>query len=103
MQRRLIRVHTNDQRAHGWFNDHDRVGNPLDPVTQMGPLTSKEHQERVLAFCDIAVKEGGDILGGVGDSGYGRELGVEAMYEYTEAKSVWVNVDAPTVASFGEE
>ena len=27
-------------------------------------------------------------------SGYGREMGFEAMREYTEAKSVWVNVDA---------
>ena len=29
-----------------------------------------------------------------GLSGYGREMGFEAMHEYTEAKSVWVNVDA---------
>jgi aldehyde dehydrogenase (NAD+) len=27
-------------------------------------------------------------------SGYGREMGFEAMHDYTEAKSVWVNVDA---------
>jgi acyl-CoA reductase-like NAD-dependent aldehyde dehydrogenase len=33
-------------------------------------------------------------LGGVRNSGYGREMGFEAMREYTEAKSVWVNVDA---------
>ena len=29
-----------------------------------------------------------------GLSGYGREMGFEAMREYTEAKSVWINVDA---------
>lgn len=180
-----------------------RIGDPLDLTTQMGPLTSREHQERVLAFCETALKEGGEILyggrrpddptlakgnyvlptivrakpedtvcqeevfgpfvtlttfsneeevvqmangtvyglgggfwtndlkrahrlakklrtgmvwvnaykrgnagspfGGVGDSGYGPELGLEAMYEYTEAKSVWVNFDAPTVAWFGED
>jgi acyl-CoA reductase-like NAD-dependent aldehyde dehydrogenase len=33
-------------------------------------------------------------FGGVGDSGYGREMGFEAMHGYTEPKSVWVNVDA---------
>ena len=33
-------------------------------------------------------------FGGVGQSGYGREMGFEAMREYTQAKSVWVNVDA---------
>jgi acyl-CoA reductase-like NAD-dependent aldehyde dehydrogenase len=33
-------------------------------------------------------------FGGVGMSGYGREMGFEAMREYTQVKSVWVNVDA---------
>ena len=33
-------------------------------------------------------------FGGTGLSGYGREMGFEAMHEYTEAKSVWINVDA---------
>ncbi|MEG0556200.1 MAG: aldehyde dehydrogenase family protein, partial [Comamonas sp.] len=33
-------------------------------------------------------------FGGVGKSGYGREMGFEAMREYTQVKSVWVNVDA---------
>ena len=33
-------------------------------------------------------------FGGVGRSGYGREMGFEAMREYTVAKSIWVNVDA---------
>jgi len=171
-----------------------RLGNPLDPATEMGPLTSKLHQERVLKFCGIAKEQGGEILlggkppaapelqagcfveptvvrakltdrvcqeevfgpfvtvstfkddaevlamannthyglggglwtsnlqrahvmarqmesgmvwincykrfhpgspfGGIKDSGYGREMGHFAMHEYTEPKSVWVNVDA---------
>jgi betaine-aldehyde dehydrogenase len=33
-------------------------------------------------------------FGGVGRSGYGREMGFEAMHEYTEPKSVWINVEA---------
>jgi aldehyde dehydrogenase (NAD+) len=36
----------------------------------------------------------GSPFGGVGASGYGREMGFEAMREYTQPKSVWVNVDA---------
>ncbi|MGZ5909218.1 MAG: aldehyde dehydrogenase family protein [Reyranella sp.] len=36
----------------------------------------------------------GSPFGGVGKSGYGREMGFEAMHDYTEPRSVWVNVDA---------
>jgi acyl-CoA reductase-like NAD-dependent aldehyde dehydrogenase len=34
-------------------------------------------------------------FGGVRQSGYGREMGFEVMREYTQVKSVWINVDAP--------
>jgi aldehyde dehydrogenase (NAD+) len=173
-----------------------RVGDPLDPATEMGPVTSAEHRDRVLRYVGIAREEGGEVLtggiapddpslahgyylrptvvraeprsrvsqeevfgpfvtvttfrsddealrianeveyglggglwtrdvsrahsiasqirtgmvwintykrvspgspfGGVGRSGYGREMGFEAIREYTEAKSVWLNVDADT-------
>jgi aldehyde dehydrogenase (NAD+) len=33
-------------------------------------------------------------FGGVGVSGYGRDFGPEAIHDYTEAKSIWINVDA---------
>jgi acyl-CoA reductase-like NAD-dependent aldehyde dehydrogenase len=171
-----------------------RLGDPTDPATEMGPLTSAEHRDRVLGYVKVARDEGGEILtggsapddaqlargfyvrptvvradpasrvcheevfgpfvtvstfrdeddavtiansteyglggglwtrdlsrahrvarsirsgmvwinsykrvnpgspfGGVGESGYGREMGFEAMHEYTDAKSVWINVDA---------
>jgi acyl-CoA reductase-like NAD-dependent aldehyde dehydrogenase len=171
-----------------------RLGDPKDPATEMGPLTSPGHRDRVLSYLKVAVDEGGEVLtggrppaapelargcyveptivraepshrvareevfgpfmtvhrfateeealaiangveyglggglwtrdlsrahrvardlragmvwvnsykrvnpgspfGGVGASGYGREMGFEAMREYTEAKSVWINVDA---------
>ena len=172
-----------------------RIGNPLEAGTEMGPLTSKLHRDRVLAYVEVALEQGGEILcggkapdaaalargcyveptvvkvrsfgdrvareevfgpfvtvltfkddaealqianstdyglgsglwtanlqrahrmarelragmvwinsykrvspgspfGGVGASGYGREMGFEAMREYTQSKSVWVNVDA---------
>jgi aldehyde dehydrogenase (NAD+)/betaine-aldehyde dehydrogenase len=170
-----------------------RIGHPLDQATQLGPLTSAAHRDRVLDYIKIAADEGGDVLtggmppadpalaagfylqptvvraaprdrvcleevfgpfatvttfsredeavaiangtdyglggglwtsdlsrahrvaaalkagmvwvnsykrvnpgspfGGVGMSGYGREMGFEAMQEYTQAKSVWINVD----------
>jgi aldehyde dehydrogenase (NAD+) len=171
-----------------------RLGDPLDPATEMGPLTSAGHRDRVLSYIELAQAEGGEILtgggvpssaalergfyvqptvvradpgsrvsreevfgpfvtvstfrtdaealqiansveyglggglwtrdlsrahrvaqalrsgmvwinsykrvnpgspfGGTGLSGYGREMGFEAIREYTESKSVWVNVDA---------
>ncbi|MCX2812464.1 MULTISPECIES: aldehyde dehydrogenase family protein [unclassified Pseudomonas] len=171
-----------------------RLGDPLDPNTEMGPLTSALHRDRVLSYVAVAQEEGGKILtggraptapglvdgyyveptivealphhrvsqeevfgpfvtvlrfstddealaiangtayglgsglwtqnlqrahqmaskiragmcwincykrvspgspfGGVGQSGYGREMGFEAIHDYTEAHSVWVNVDA---------
>jgi aldehyde dehydrogenase (NAD+) len=171
-----------------------RLGDPKDPATEMGPLTSPGHRDRVLSYIKLAVDDGGEVLtggrpptapdlsrgcyveptivraepshrvareevfgpfmtvhrftteeealaiangveyglggglwtrdlsrahriagalragmvwvnsykrvnpgspfGGVGASGYGREMGFEAMREYTEARSVWINVDA---------
>ncbi|MEP9399068.1 aldehyde dehydrogenase family protein [Mesorhizobium sp. KR2-14] len=41
-----------------------RLGDPLDPQTEMGPLTSKMHQERVLQFCQVAKDEGGEVITG---------------------------------------
>jgi aldehyde dehydrogenase (NAD+)/betaine-aldehyde dehydrogenase len=171
-----------------------RLGDPLDPTTEMGPLTSQRQQQSVLTYCDVARQQGAELLlggkkpaaaalakgffveptvvkaqpedrvcqeevfgpfvavttfrdeaeaiaiansteyglggglwtanlqrahrvansmragmvwinsykrvnpgspfGGVGSSGYGRDMGFEAMHDYTDAKSVWVNVDA---------
>ena len=39
-----------------------RVGDPLDPETEMGPLTSAQHRDRVMAYCKVARDEGGEIL-----------------------------------------
>src|SRR5436190_1936923 len=41
-----------------------RIGNPLEEATQLGPLTSKDHQKRVLGYVDIAKGEGGQVLFG---------------------------------------
>ncbi len=43
-----------------------RIGDPMDEKTEIGPLTTKEHFERVLSFADIAANEGAKILCGGG-------------------------------------
>jgi len=194
--RLLLQEKIADQFLDGFIKlaESIKLGDPLAEGTEMGPLTSKMHQERVLSYVQIAHQEGGEVLtggavpddpaladgcyvrptvvraqpqdrvcqeevfgpfvsvstfkdedevlamangteyglggglwtrdlqrahrlarqihtgmfwincykrvnpgspfGGVRSSGYGREMGFEAMHEYTDAKSVWVNVDA---------
>ena len=42
-----------------------RPGDPFDPDTQLGPLVTKDHQQRVLGFIDAGRKEGATVaLGG---------------------------------------
>lgn len=43
-----------------------RVGNPLDPETEMGPLTSIGHRDRVLQYIEVAKEQGSAILMGGG-------------------------------------
>ncbi len=40
-------------------------------------------------------------FGGFGHSGHGRSSGVEALYEYTQVKSIWVETAAEPAISFG--
>jgi aminomuconate-semialdehyde/2-hydroxymuconate-6-semialdehyde dehydrogenase len=41
-----------------------RVGDPLDEATQMGPLVSREHLDKVLGYIDLAQDEGAKLLTG---------------------------------------
>ncbi len=41
-----------------------RVGNPLDPATEMGPLAFESHLEKVLAYARLAGEEGAEVLCG---------------------------------------
>ena len=43
----------------------------------------------------------GSPFGGIGQSGYGREMGFEAMHEYTEAKAIWINYGAQLPRLYG--
>nr|WP_198289966.1 aldehyde dehydrogenase family protein [Nocardioides sp. Iso805N] len=40
------------------------VGDPLDPATEMGPLVSERHAERVLALMRRGAQEAGETVGG---------------------------------------
>lgn len=50
-----------------------KVGHPLDPDTEIGPLIHKEHFDKVTSYFDIAKEDGATIAAGgtrVGDTGY---------------------------------
>lgn len=54
-----------------------RVGDPFDPATQLGPLVSREHFEKVCAYMDAAKASGArHVCGGdvITDGGLGRGL-----------------------------
>jgi acyl-CoA reductase-like NAD-dependent aldehyde dehydrogenase len=46
-----------------------RLGNGLDPETTMGPLVSREQQERVLSYIDAGQSEGAKLATGGGNGG----------------------------------
>jgi acyl-CoA reductase-like NAD-dependent aldehyde dehydrogenase len=43
-----------------------RVGDPMDPATEVGPLAFEAHMQKVLGYCEIARAEGAEILAGGG-------------------------------------
>lgn len=43
-----------------------RIGNPVEPSTQIGPLISPEHRDKVEGYVRLALEEGGRILCGGG-------------------------------------
>lgn len=50
-----------------------KVGHPLDPGTEIGPLISEEHFTKVTSYFDIAKQDGATVAAGgetVGDKGY---------------------------------
>ncbi|OAN70712.1 5-carboxymethyl-2-hydroxymuconate semialdehyde dehydrogenase [Jannaschia sp. EhC01] len=50
-----------------------RVGHPLDPATEVGPLISEEHFTKVTSYFDIAKQDGATVAAGgeaIGSEGY---------------------------------
>ena len=41
-----------------------RIGNPMDPATELGPLAFEEHMKRVLSFAEVARADGATLLTG---------------------------------------
>lgn len=74
-----------------------RIGNPLEETTQMGPLTSKDHQKRVLEYVDVAKDEGAEILYG------GRMPGTEETARGYYVMPTLVRADDPKMRVCQEE
>ncbi|MGY3437173.1 MULTISPECIES: 5-carboxymethyl-2-hydroxymuconate semialdehyde dehydrogenase [unclassified Marinovum] len=50
-----------------------KVGHPLDPATEIGPLVTQEHFDKVTGYFEIAKTDGATVAAGgetVGDTGY---------------------------------
>ena len=50
-----------------------KVGHPLDPATEIGPLVTEEHYDKVTSYFDIAKEDGATVAAGgekIGDEGY---------------------------------
>ena len=50
-----------------------KVGHPLDPATEVGPLVTEEHFSKVTSYFDIAKQDGATVAAGgevVGETGY---------------------------------
>ena len=50
-----------------------RVGHPLDPETEIGPLATEEHYNKVVGYFDIAKEDGATVAAGgvkLSDQGY---------------------------------
>lgn len=50
-----------------------KVGHPLDPATEIGPIVTEEHYNKVTSYFDIAVEDGATVAAGgvkVGNEGY---------------------------------
>ncbi len=93
------------------------MGDPADPDTQVGPVTTPPQYRKILDYLDIGRQEGAEPVlgGGPADSnlfGSGRfvqptiftgvtnamriarESGQEAIHEYLQQKSVWISTAA---------
>jgi 5-carboxymethyl-2-hydroxymuconic-semialdehyde dehydrogenase len=50
-----------------------KVGHPLDPATEIGPIVTEEHYNKVTSYFDIAQEDGATVAAGgvkLGDEGY---------------------------------
>lgn len=60
-----------------------RMGHPEDEQTEIGPLVSKVHRDKVLSYYELAREEGANIVTGGGIPGFGDERDQGAWVEPT--------------------
>ena len=60
-----------------------RMGHPEDEQTEIGPLVSKAHRDKVLSYYELAREEGADIVTGGGIPDFGDERDQGAWVEPT--------------------
>ena len=51
-----------------------RIGSPLEQSTEVGPLISKQHREKVLSYYRLACEEGATVVTGGGTPQFGNSL-----------------------------
>ena len=51
-----------------------RIGSPLEKTTELGPLISAQHREKVLSYYQLALKEGATVVTGGGIPQFGNTL-----------------------------
>ena len=51
-----------------------RLGPPTDPATEIGPLISKQHRDKVVSYYDLAREEGASVVVGGGIPEFGNSL-----------------------------
>src|SRR2546422_11039342 len=67
-----------------------RVGNPIDPKTDMGPVASADQEKKVLEYIAVGVKEGDELLTGgkkLGGGAYDKGFFVEPTVFAVDRKS----------------
>jgi len=89
-----------------------RMGHPEDEQTEIGPLVSKVHRDKVLSYYELAREEGADIVTGGGIPDFGDERDQGAWVEPTiltglpeSARCVREEIFGPVchIASFAAE
>jgi aldehyde dehydrogenase (NAD+) len=77
-----------------------RLGDPMKPDTQLGPLVSKEQQERVLSYVEAGKKEGAKLLCG-GQAPSATELSKGYYMEPTIFEEVQIQMKIAQEEIFG--
>jgi len=80
-------IHEEVVERLGAFSKTLKVGDPLDPTTNLGPLISQRQLDKVLGYLDQGPKEGARLVTG------GHRLGGELSNGYYVAPTVFGNVN----------